>query len=268
MLVKLSLTFGVSWNSLANSAGDGVAKVSPVLVRITPFIADGGAQSEVRCMGVSNTGGTDFSFDVRAGVWWNASSERAIAMIFFTSSSGVFRGPVDVVVTEDASRSTASSLRSRSRFAFSRFSRSRSISSVCSFTHDIRSSTARHIPSRVVRSQLAHICAISSSRFRTASMISSSRFAIRNATSCSCFNTIVRSSSSRRVRASRTLIWCCVSAVAINDRSDAISASFCVSIPASVASFSFKFASRAATSRSRASTPALCVLTAVNLATT
>lgn len=55
---------GVATKSFASSAGDGVATGSPVAVRITPFIADGGARFDGKLgvafiaagRGVSKTG--------------------------------------------------------------------------------------------------------------------------------------------------------------------------------------------------------------------
>jgi hypothetical protein len=40
-LPKISPTFGERLNKLTSSAGEGVARISPVEVRTTPFIAEG-----------------------------------------------------------------------------------------------------------------------------------------------------------------------------------------------------------------------------------
>lgn len=41
IFAKFNPTLGESLNKLANSAGVGVARISPVAVRTTPFIAEG-----------------------------------------------------------------------------------------------------------------------------------------------------------------------------------------------------------------------------------
>jgi len=54
IFAKLRPTFGDESNNLVNSVGAGVARVSPVAVRTTPFMAEGRKATDVgRTTGVS-----------------------------------------------------------------------------------------------------------------------------------------------------------------------------------------------------------------------